>query len=298
METDSGNASGFLPSNALRKNSKQFYWAVLKKAWKRVWAHNCLDLAAQMSFYFVLSIFPLLLVVASIVGWLPSTNLWHNFAQWISHYLPRSARDASFHAILGLTHGYPSFFSVGLIATVWSASAGFLSLIQSLNVAYEVKETRGFVKDHVIAVIAAALAAFFLLGSFGLLTAGELAGAVIAKDVPWFQHFRIWFEVGRWLMSLALLFIGVDLINHFLPNRKRRWQWFTLGTIFVVGLFVVTAFAFDLYVADFASYSKVYGALAGAIILLTWVYVFSLILLIGAEIDHAVELVRQEQPAA
>lgn len=298
METDSGNASGFLASNALRENSKQFYWAVVKRVWARVWADDCVDLAAQMSFYFVLSIFPLLLVLASIIGWLPSTNLWHNFAQWISHYLPPYARDVSFHTILGLTHGYSSFFSAGLIAMIWSASSGFMSLIQSLNTANEVKETRGFLKERLIAVLAAVLAAIFLLGSFGLLTAGQLAGTMIAKDMPWFQHFRIWFEVGRWLTSLALLFIGVDLINHFLPNRRRRWRWFSAGTIFVVALFVGTAFAFDVYVADFANYSKVYGALAGAIVLLLWVYAFSLILLIGAEIDHAIELVRQEQPPA
>ncbi|MGH9735868.1 MAG: YihY/virulence factor BrkB family protein [Candidatus Acidiferrales bacterium] len=298
METDSGNASGFLASNALRENSKQFCWAVLKRVWTRAWADDCVDLAAQTSFYFVLSIFPLLLVLASIVGWLPSTNLWHNFAQWISNYLPRDARDVSFHTILGLTHGYSSFLSVGLIATIWSASSGFVSLIQSLNIVYEVKETRGFWRERLIAVIAAALAAVFLLGSFGLLTAGQLAVAFIGKDIPGIQHFRIWFGIGRWLASLALLFIGVDLIHHFLPNRKRRWQWFTAGTIFVVALFVATAFGFNVYVADFANYSKVYGALAAAIILLLWIYALSLILLIGAEIDHAIELLRRERVAA
>ncbi|HTU32894.1 MAG TPA: YihY/virulence factor BrkB family protein [Candidatus Acidoferrum sp.] len=298
METHPGNSSGFLESNALRENAKRFYRAVLQSVWTRIWTDACVDLAAQMSFYFVLSIFPLLLVLASIIGWLPSTNLWHNFAQWISHYLPPYARGASFHAILGLTHGYSSFFSVGLVAMIWSASSGFVSLIQSLNIAYKVKETRGFWKERLIALIAAALASVFLLGSFGLLTAGKLAVTLVAKDMPWVQHFRIWFAVGRWLASLALLLIGVDLINHFLPNRKRRWRWFTAGTIFVVASFVATAFAFDVYVTDFANYSKVYGALAGAIILLLWVYAFSLILLLGAEIDHAIELVRGEQPPA
>lgn len=279
----------------MRGSSRQFYWSLLKTVWTHVWADSCVDLAAQMSFYFILSVFPFLLVIASVIGWLPSTNVWHDFAEWISGYLPRYARDTFFHTVLGLTHGYSSFLSAGLIAMIWSASSGFVSLIQSLNVAYEVKETRGFLKQRLIALAAAALAAIFLFGTFGLLTAGRLTVAVIAKDFPWIERFQIWFEAGRWIVTLVLLFLGLDLINHFLPDRKRSWRWFTPGTIFVVALFVGTVFGFKVYVADFANYSKVYGALAGGIILLLWIYAFSLILLIGAEIDHAIERLKGEQ---
>lgn len=297
-ETDFVNSTGFHASNALRESSKQFYWAVVKKVCTKVWSDNCVDLAAQMSFYFILSIFPLLLAIASMIGWLPSTTLWHNFAEWMSNYLPQYARDVFFHTILGLTHGYSSFLSAGLIATIWSASSGFVSLIQSLNVAYEVKETRGFWKQRVIALAAALLAAIFLLGSFGLLTAGKLAVSLVAKDVPWIQRFRLWFELGRWVTTLVLLLIGLDLTNYYLPDRERRWCWFTPGTLFVIVLFVGTTFGFRVYVADFANYSKVYGALAGGIILLLWVYAFSLILLIGAEIDHVLKLMKGEQSPA
>jgi membrane protein len=282
----------------LRESSKQFYWAVVKKVWADVWRDNCIDLAAQMSFYFILSAFPFLLVVASVIGWLPSTNVWHNFAEWISHYLPPYARPAFFHTVLGLTHGYSSFLSVGLIAMIWSASSGFVSLIQSLNVAHQVRETRGFWKQRLIAVTAAALAAIFLFGSFGLLTGGRLAVTLIAQGMPSIQRFRVWFELARWVTTLALLLIGLDLVNHYLPNRKQRWRWYTPGILFVMALFVGTAFGFRVYVQDFTNYSKVYGALSAAIILMLWVYAFSLILLIGAEIDHALELMKGQQPPA
>lgn len=285
METNSGNPPGFPASNALRESSKQFYRALAKKVWADVWEDNCIDLAAQMSFYFVLSAFPFLLVIASVIGWLPSTNLWHNFAEWMSNYLPQYARPAFFHTVLGLTHGYSSFLSAGLIAMIWSATSGFVTLIQSLNVAYELKETRGFWKQRLIALAAAALAAVFLLGSFGLLTAGHAAVTLVAKDIPWIQRFRVWFEIARWVTTLGLLLIGLDLMNHYLPNRKRRWQWYTPGILFTMALFVATTFGFGVYIQDFSNYSKVYGALAAGIILLLWVYAFSLILLIGAEID-------------
>lgn len=286
----SGNPADSLGSNALRESSKQFYGTLLKKVWADVWSDDCVDLAAQMSFYFILSVFPFFLVIASVIGWLPTTNVWHNFAQWMSDYLPRYARDTFFHTVLGLTHGYSSFFSAGLIAMIWSASSGFVSLIQSLNIAYEVKETRGFWKQRLIAVIAVVLAAIFLLGSFGLLTVGHSLVSVMGKDVTWVARFGLWFEMARWLTTLALILIGLDLMNYFLPDHKRqRWRWVTPGTIFAALLFVGTAFAFKVYVSDFADYSRVYGALAGGVILLVWVYVFSLILLVGAEVDNSFE---------
>lgn len=289
LRIDSAKQAGFTGSTALRESTKQFYGTLLKKVWADVWEDDCVDLAAQMSFFFILSVFPFFLVIASVIGWLPTTNLWHNFAQWMSDYLPRYARDTFFHTVLGLTHGYTSFFSAGLIAMIWSASSGFVSLIESLHVAYELKETRGFWKQRLIALVAVVLSAVFLLGSFGLLTAGHSVMSHIGEDVTWVQRFRPWFEVGRWVITLALILIGLDLMNYFLPDRKRRWRWFTPGTIFAVVMFVATAFAFGAYVSDFANYSRVYGALAGGIILLLWVYLLSLILLVAAEIDNSME---------
>lgn len=298
METASSNPPGFRAPTALRESSKQFFRALVKKVWADIWADNCIDLAAQMSFYFVLSVFPFLLVIASVIGWLPSTNVWHNFAEWMSNYLPQYARPAFFHTVLGLTHGYSSFLSAGLIAMIWSASSGFVSLIQSLNIVYEVKETRGFWKQRLIALTAAALAAIFLLGSFGLLTGGHAAVTLVGKDIPWIQRFRIWFELARWATTLGLLLIGLDLMNHYLPDRKQSWRWYTPGILFAMALFVATAFGFRVYVQDFSNYSKVYGALAGAIILLLWVYAFSLILLVGAEIDDAYDRMKGQQGPA
>ena len=282
----------------LRESTKQFYWALLRKVWSDLWRDNCVDLAAEMSFYFVLSVFPFLLVLASIVGWLPSTNVWHDFAQWMSHYLPRYARSTFFHAVLGLTHGYSSFLSAGLVAMIWSASSGFASLIQALNTAYGVKETRGFWKQRVLALVATALAAIFLFGSFGLLTAGHLGVVLASRKITWAHGLQVWFEIGRWLTTLALMLIGLALANHFLPDRKRSWRWFTPGTLFATGMFVGTSIGFDAYVKDFANYSRVYGALAGAIILLLWVYVFSLILLVGAELDNSLDKMKGQRVPA
>ena len=105
---------------------------------------DVVDLAAQVSFYFVLSLVPFLIVLAAIVGWLPSSTLWQSFAQWITDYFPNRSRQAVFATILDLTRGYTGFLSFGLLAAIWSASSGFMSLMEALSIACFGDATRRF----------------------------------------------------------------------------------------------------------------------------------------------------------
>lgn len=286
------------PCNAFYERSRRYFSVLLKKVWNDALNDNCLDLAAQMSFYFVLSLFPFLLEVAATIGWLLSTNFWHNFAEWITNYLPHDARDTVFQTVLGLTRGYTGFFSIGLLGTVWAASTGFTTLMDSLNVAYEAKENRGFWKRRAIAVAATALSSLFLLASFGVLAFGHWAAATLSVDLKWIQAARAFFEITRWLVTLLLMCLGLDLINYFFPDVNRKWRWITPGRLFVALMFIGASFGFNVYATHVADYPKLYGALAGAIILLVWIYIGSFILLVGAEIDQAVEHLKAQGVAA
>jgi membrane protein len=267
----------------------RFFWRLLNRIWKGVIEDDCIDLAAQMSFYFSLSLFPFLIVIAAFVGWLPSTTLWHNLAQWITDYLPRDSRSLVFMTILNLTQGSTGFLSFGLIATFWTASSGFVSLMESLTVAYGAKETRGFWKKRLIAIVATVVGAAFFVMSFGLMTFGRWIASAISIHLENVLPFRVPWELGRWLASLLLMLLGLDLMNYFLPNVRRRWQWLTPGTVFVVLAMIAGSAVFNFYLRHFGDYPKFYGALAGFIILLTWIYIASLLLLIGAETDSIVE---------
>ncbi len=108
--------------------------------------------------------------------------------------------------------------------------------------------------------------------------------------------FQVPWEIGRWIASLLLMVIGLDLVNYFLPNVKRRWHWLTPGTAFVVLTMVIGSASFNFYLRHFGSYPRFYGTMAGFIILMTWIYVASLILLIGAETDSVIEDTRQRKP--
>jgi hypothetical protein len=137
--------------------------------------------------------------------------LWHNLAQWITDYLPRDSRRMVFTTILSLTQTSTGFFSLGLFATIWTASSGFVSLMESLTVAYGAKEVRGFWKKRVLAIAATVVGAVFLLGSFGLLTFGHWAAAMISMHLDTVVNFQVPWEFGRWLASLLLMLLGLDL---------------------------------------------------------------------------------------
>jgi membrane protein len=267
---------------------------LLGRVWQRIQKDDSLDLAAQTSFYFVLSLFPFCLVLAGVVGWLPSTTLWKAFATWMVTYLPTESRELVFSTILGLVNYSTGFLSFGLITALWSASAGFVSLMESLSVAYGVTDQRSFWRKHVLAIWVTFLAAAFALANFGLVAMGHWGFETLSVRIRlWPESHLVW-ESARWGVTLALMCLWVDLLNFVLPDVRRRWRWLSPGTAFVVVTLVLSSAAFNLYFQHFSEYPKIYGALGGFIVLMLWIYVADLILLVGAETDHEFEKLARE----
>ncbi len=261
--------------------------AVFVRTWRRVMRDDCADLAAQVSFYFVLSLFPFFLVIAAIIGWLPYTSIWGSFVEWSFTYLPRLSRSGLFETILGLGKWHRGLLSFGLVGTIWSASSGFVSLMEAMSVAYGAQDKRSFWKKRAIGVAATIGAALFFVLTFGLWSVGRWAEGTVTSRLAIGGLFKSGWSFAWWVMTLALLCLLIDLLNYFLPNCPRPWKWMTPGTFLVAGAFVLASIAVNLYARYNAMLPQVYGALAGFIVLLLWIYVATLILLIGAETDTA-----------
>jgi len=265
---------------------------VLSRVWKRVQSDDCVDLAAQMSFYFALSLLPFFLILAAVVGWLPSTILWRSFVTWMVTYLPRQSREIIFSTILGLVNYSRGFLSLGLATALWSASAGFVSMMESLSVVYGTRDNRSYVRKHLIAVGITILTSIFALTTFGLMVFGRWGLDLIPAHLrSWRGSWALWDSV-RWIVTAVLMCLGVDLLNFLLPVIKRPWRWLSPGTAFVVITLVASSEGLNVYVQHFSSYPRIYGTLGGFIVLLLWIYIASLILLIGAEMDRAIEQLR------
>jgi membrane protein len=265
-----------------------------RRVWKEMDADNVPGLAAQTSYYFVLSLFPFLIFLAALVGTLPFTGLWNEVLAWVTLNLPRETQHLVFEAVASLTQGRRSFLSIGLLGTAWAVCSGLMNLMSSLNTAYEVKETRGFFKRLGLAFVMLFVLTFLFLGSFGLLSAGDWLGTwLVNRAGPGLLVITLWF-VGRWVLSLVLMALVVAIIDHALPNLRRPWHCFTPGTLFVVLAWVPATLGFNLYVHHFHSYNRTYGALGAFVVLMVWAYITSLIILVGAEINCELHRMRSE----
>jgi membrane protein len=256
-----------------------------RRVWKDLTEDNVTSLAAQMSYYFVLSLFPFLLTLAALMGMLAVSSVWDKLLTWIVTYLPSGAQTMVVETILSLTRGRIGFFSIGLIGTLWAATSGVLNLIESLNAAYGVRETRSFRKRLKLALKTIAAVSVLILVAF---VGSTISGGVGEWLTSYFSGAR-WiaaaWRVFMWMVSLAVITLATVAADHALPNLRRRWRWFTPGNIFAVLGWVLASVGFNFYVQHMAAYGKVYGALGVFVILMVWIYILSLITLVGAELN-------------
>jgi len=269
---------------------------VLGPIWQRIQADDCVDLAAQISYFFSLSLLPFCLVLAVIVGWLPSTALWQSFATWIVTYLPRQSQHLIFATILGLVHHSTGFLSFGLITAVWSASSGFVSLMESLSVIRHGRDTRSYLRKHAIATLVTLLAMAFAMATFGVMAFGHWGSGWYWADFGNWKISRPAFLAVRWGVTAIVMGVAVDLAYFFLPDGRRRWRWITPGAVFAVGMLAASTEGFNIYVAHFSSYPRIYGTIGGFMLLMLWIYIVCLILLIGAETDRVIEDSKKSGP--
>ncbi|HTZ75304.1 MAG TPA: YihY/virulence factor BrkB family protein [Candidatus Aquilonibacter sp.] len=260
----------------------------LGRIWQRIQVDDCVDLAAQMSYFFSLSLLPFCLVLAVIVGWLPSTALWQSFAKWIVTYLPRQSQHLIFATILGLVHHSTGFLSLGLATAVWTASSGFVSLMESLSAVYQGQDSRSYLRKHAIATIVTLLAMAFAMATFGVMAFGHWGSGWYWADFGQWKISGPAFIAVRWGVTAVVMGLAVDLAYFFLPDGKRPWHWITPGTVFAVIMLAASTEGFNIYVEHFSSYPRIYGAIGGFMLLMVWIYIICLILLIGAETDRVI----------
>jgi membrane protein len=263
---------------------------ILLRVYHNIGEHRIVALAAGVTFYSILALFPAIAALVALYGLFadPATIASHldslsgvmpdGAVQVIGDELRRLTAQRS--NTLGLT------FVLGLATALWSANAGMKSLIDALNLVYNEPEKRGFIKLNAVSLA-------FTLASigFGLAALGALVVLPIALD--YLGMATVADEIIRWLrwpaLFIAVMF-GLSLLYRYGPSRTQaRWRWITWGSAIAAILWLVASVLFSWYATNFGSYNKTYGSLGAVIGFMVWIWISTIVILIGAEIDAEME---------
>ena len=248
------------------------------------------SVAAGITFFVLLAMFPAIAVVVSLYGMFADRASIETVIHAIGPFIPGGATvvlDTELHRLIVERPEKLSFgFAFGLLVALWSASGGVRALVEGLNVAFEARETRGYLR--------VAIDALLFTGSVILLTIGIIALAVIAPVIlhrlPLLPELRIAFEILRLPLLYAICAALAGAIYRYGPNRAReRTHLISWGSTAVALLWILATFAFAWYAQTFGSYDRVYGTLGAAVGVLTWIWLLLIILLTGAELDNEIE---------
>jgi membrane protein len=261
---------------------------VLRSAGKAFLNDDCLGLAQQIAFSSLLAFFPATVVL---VGFLALIGAYGQLGRLLGTVAPKAVVDA-LHVAETSSRGGGKLLAVviGTTGALWAATGAMGAIVKAVNRAYELDETRGFVKQKVVSALLVAAFGIVLALLFVLIVFGGPLGDAIARRASIGGSFTTAWSILRWPIAFAAILLLFALVYSFAPNRSpRAWRWLTPGALVGSVLWLVLSGLFSLYTSFSHSYDRTYGTLAGAIILLLWLYYSALALLYGAELNAELE---------
>ncbi|MGY1774036.1 YihY/virulence factor BrkB family protein [Blastococcus sp. SYSU D00813] len=263
---------------------------IVKRAWAEHNADNMPIIAGGVAFFAFLAIFPALIATISIYGLVASPETVARQVEDLADQLPASAADLIGEQLTEITQNSGGALSFGLAVSVlgalWSASGGTGNVVTAVNLAYDEVETRGFIKRKALALGLTLGAIVFVLVTFTLVA---VVPAVI-DTLPLGVVGTILAQVLRWVLLLGVFAGSLAVLYRVAPDRDApKLRWVSLGAVVVTLIWALVSLGFSIYVNNFGSYDKTYGAIAGVIVLMLWLYLTCYLVLLGAEINSEAE---------
>jgi membrane protein len=278
--------------------TKPSWLYILRKTAREFSDDECMDLAAALTYYAMLALFPALLAMVSLLGVVGQESSTAALLDVLSEVGAGGVAETIRAPVEQLTRAPAAGFAlvVGIIGALWSASGYVGAFGRAMNRVYEIKEGRPFWKLRPLMMIVT-LGAVILAGlvAIGLVVSGPVARAVGDLIGLGDTAVTVW-GILKWPVLLVLAALAVALLYYATPNVKQpKFRWISIGAAVAIVTWIVASALFGLYVANFSSYNRTYGSLAGVIVFLLWLWITNLALLFGAELDAEIERGRQLQ---
>ena len=242
------------------------------------------SMSAEITYYLILAFFPFLLFLINLLSFtsLSSELLITNFNTFLPNDTGVLVKNMLVQTVQAKSKVLLLFAMIGCL---WAASQGISAIIRGLNKAYDVKENRNFIKLKFTALIFTIVVAIMIILTFFMIVFGEIIGSYMFGLIGATTLFNIIWLFLRYGIPLTLMLITFSLLYKYVPNRKLEFNNIIVGTIFSTVGWVTSSLLFSFYVNNFANYEKVYGSLGGVIALIIWLYISTLIILLGGELN-------------
>ena len=276
---------------------------VLKRTIREFKKDNITDWAAALTYYGVLAIFPAIIALVSILG-LIGPSATQPLISNVGKLAPGSVHNILTQAIQNLEHSRGAagvLFIVGIAGAIWSASGYIAAFMRASNAIYEIDEGRPvWMTLPVRIVVTVVMLALLAISAIAVVMTGSLATQVGKLLGVGSTAVTVW-DIAKWPVLLLVVSFMFSILYWAAPNVKHPgFRWLSPGGVFAVGIWVIASGAFALYVANFSSYNKTYGALAGVIIFLVWLWISNIAVLLGAECNAEIaraRVIESGQPA-
>lgn len=263
---------------------------ILWRVYGNVSDHRILALAAGMTYYSILAIFPALAALVAVYGLFSDPASIAKHLDEVSGFIPGGAVDVAREQLTrvaskgGQALGFT--FAIGLAVSLWSANAAMKSLLDTLNIVYGEQEKRGFIKLNAISLGFTVAAIVFILSALGAVVVVPIAlkylGLSNAADAL--------IRIARWPAMFVALAMGLAVIYRWGPSREApRWRWITWGSVAATIMWLAASALFSFYAANFGTFNETYGSLGGAVGFMTWLWISSIAILLGAELNAETE---------
>jgi membrane protein len=255
--------------------------------------NHVLSFAAALSYYFVMAFFPALIALAAIVAYLPVPDLFNTIVGTLARVVPPESMGLIRRIVADvITPSRGALLSFGLVGTIWTCSSGFAAMIEALNVAYDVPETRPWWKTRLLAIELIFIIGTLVTLAFTSMILGPRFGEFLANQLGVAPVFAMLWPVLRYVLAITFIVIAVDALYFLAPNLKQRFFQILPGAVLAVVGWILLSDGLSIYLHKFAHLNKTYGVLGGGIAFLIWLYWSGFLILLGAELNSEIIQVR------
>jgi membrane protein len=257
--------------------------AAFKQTWKRIHDDDIFGLSAQLAYFFLLSLFPLLIFIVTLFPYLPITH--RDILAVLQDFAPEGTMELIESNLYQVSEKNGKLLSFGIIGTLWSASNGINAIIRALNKAYDVKEGRSFFIQRGMAVILTIAMILVIVVALLLPVFGKHIGVFLFSQLNLSDQFLSVWNTLRWLVSSIIIFCIFVGLYWLAPSKRLSCRSALPGAVFATVGWILTSLAFSFYVGNFGNYSATYGSIGAIIVLMIWFYISGVILILGGEVN-------------